>query len=95
MADFSDAASAAQAGAEAENIQGVSVQASPVGTDPANPTQGTAPVYSVNDFVRAARQVFGAAPECVRVALRKDGKESYTADDAKSIVKKFLKREVK
>lgn len=104
MVDLGDTASAAQTGADAPKSPGASVQATPAGAASASAASGagaysasaqTASVYSVDDLVRAARQVFGTAPECVRVALRKDGKESYTADDAKTIVGKFLKREVK
>lgn len=104
MADLNDTASAAQTGAGAPKSSGTSVQASSAGAAPANAASGTgatgasaqtASVYSVDDLVRAARQVFGTAPECVRVALRRDGKASYTAGAAKTIVGKFLKREVK
>ncbi len=51
-----------------------------------------APVYKVSELAAKARQVFGTTPEVVSVALK--GKEAATVEEAKTVVKNFLEREV-
>ena len=51
--------------------------------------------YSVKDFAKNARKVFGVPPEAVTVALRSAGKEQATIPEAYDIVKAFLEKEVK
>lgn len=50
--------------------------------------------YSIADFAGQSRKMFDAAPEAVTVALRLGGKDSYTIDEAKAVVKEFLETEV-
>lgn len=52
-------------------------------------------VYSVNELAVNAKKVFGTRQECVVAALRAAGKTECTVTEAKGIVEKFLKREVK
>lgn len=52
-------------------------------------------VYSVKELAANARKIFDTRQECVVAALRVDGKSEYTVSEAKEIVEKFLKKEVK
>lgn len=52
-------------------------------------------VYSVKELADNARKIFGTRQECVVAALRINGKSEYTVSEAKGIVEKFLKKEVK
>ncbi len=52
-------------------------------------------VYSVSELAANAKKVFGTRQECVAAALRTAGKTECTVTEAKEIVEKFLKREVK
>ncbi len=52
-------------------------------------------VYSANELAANAKKVFGTRQECVAVALKAAGKTECTVTEAKEIVGKFLKREVK
>lgn len=52
-------------------------------------------IYSANELVANAKKVFGTRQECVAAALRAAGKMECTVTEAKEIVEKFLKREVK
>lgn len=51
--------------------------------------------YSVSDLAANAKKIFGTRQECVLAALRAAGKAEYTVPEAKIIVEKFLKKEVK
>lgn len=52
-------------------------------------------VYPVEDLAANARKLFGTRQECVSAALRDAGKTECAVSEAKEIVEKFLKREVK
>nr|DAO43634.1 MAG TPA: hypothetical protein [Caudoviricetes sp.] len=52
-------------------------------------------VYSIKELAANARKIFGTRQECVVAALKVDGKSQYTVSEAKVIVEKFLKKEVK
>lgn len=52
-------------------------------------------VYSVNELAANARKIFETRQECVMAALKAAGETKYTVSEAKEIVEKFLKREVK
>lgn len=52
-------------------------------------------VYSASEFAANAKKVFGTRQECVAAALKAAGKTECTVTEAKEIVGKFLKREVK
>ncbi len=52
-------------------------------------------VYPVSELAANAKKVFGTRQECVAAALKAAGKTECTVTEAKEIVKKFLKREVK
>ena len=56
---------------------------------------GKEPVYSPGEFAKNAQNLFGTRQECVAAALKTAGKSEYTVSEAKEIVQKFLKREVK
>lgn len=51
--------------------------------------------YSIGELAINARAIFGTVPECVTAALRANEKAEYTVTEAKTIVEKFLKKEVK
>lgn len=51
--------------------------------------------YSVNDFAGQADKLFGTTPEAVRTAFRFSGVKDATIEEAKTIVREFLEREVK
>lgn len=53
------------------------------------------PAYPVSGFAGSARSLFGTRPECVVAALKAAGKQEYTMTEAKEIVKRFLKKEVR
>lgn len=53
------------------------------------------PTYTVEEFAKAPNELGNYNADIVRAALKIDGKESYTIDEAKSIVKKFAEKEVK
>ena len=53
------------------------------------------PVYSAGELAANARKIFGTRQECVAAALKAVGKSECTVSEAKGIVEKFLKREVK
>lgn len=52
------------------------------------------PTYTVDEFASAPNELGNYSADIVRAALSKDGKESYTIEDAKAIVKKFSEKEV-
>lgn len=52
-------------------------------------------VYSVNELAANAREIFGTRQECVVAALRAADKSECTVSEAKKIVERFLKKEVK
>lgn len=52
-------------------------------------------VYSVAELAANARKIFNTRQECVSAALRAAGKTECTVTEAKIIVEKFLKKEVK
>jgi hypothetical protein len=52
-------------------------------------------VYSASELAANAKKVFGTRQECVAAALKAAGKTECTVTEAKEIVGKFLKREVK
>lgn len=52
-------------------------------------------VYSAGELAANAKKVFGTRQECVAAALKAAGKMECTVCEAKEIVEKFLKREVK
>lgn len=52
-------------------------------------------VYSVKELAANASKIFKTRQECVVAALKVDGKAEYTVSEAKEIVEKFLKKEVK
>ena len=52
-------------------------------------------VYPVSELAANAKIVFGTRQECVAAALKAARKTECTVTEAKEIVEKFLKREVK
>lgn len=52
-------------------------------------------VYSAGELAANARKIFGTRQECVEAALRSADKTECTVSEAKKIVEKFLKKEVK
>ncbi len=54
-----------------------------------------ASMYTAADLTDAARTRFGVPPEVVKAALRDAGKDKVTMAEAREIVMKFMKREVK
>lgn len=54
-----------------------------------------ASAYPAEELASNAMKIFGTRQECVAAALRAAGKAECTISEAKGIVEKFLKREVK
>lgn len=52
-------------------------------------------VYKISELAANARKLFNTRQECVVVALKAGGKMEYTTSEAKTIIEKFLKKEVK
>lgn len=52
-------------------------------------------VYTAEEFYRAARTLWGVAPELVRAALRCKGVTKCTKEEARKIVEEFKNKEVK
>lgn len=52
-------------------------------------------VYPVSELAANARKLFGTRQECVAAALRAAGKSECTVSEARTVVEKFLKKEVK
>lgn len=59
------------------------------------PKAGKESAYPVSELAANAKKIFGTRQECVSAALRADGKTECTVSEAKVIVEKFLKKEVK
>lgn len=55
----------------------------------------TEAVYSVKELAANARKLFGTRQECVTAALKAAGKSECTIAEAKEIVGRFLKKEVR
>ncbi len=52
-------------------------------------------VYQISELAGNAGKLFGTRQECVIVALETAGKQEYSIAEAKKIVDKFLKKEVR
>ena len=52
-------------------------------------------VYSVKELSANSKKLFDTRQECVAAALKAAGKTECTVSEAKKIVEKFLKKEVK
>ena len=52
-------------------------------------------VYPASELAANAKKIFGTRQECAMAALKAAGKKGYTVTEAKGIVEKFVKREVK
>lgn len=52
-------------------------------------------VYTVEEFMASADELFQVPPECVRAALAEKGISECTKREAESTIKTFMKREVK
>lgn len=63
--------------------------------EPAEKKCPKAPVYSSRELMDNAKDIFNTRQECVGAALKAAGKEECTVAEAKEIVRKFLKKEVK
>lgn len=50
--------------------------------------------YETTELAKNARQLFETTPEIVTVALRLAGKEAATKEEAETIVRAFLSKEV-
>ena len=51
--------------------------------------------YTAEELSANSSKLFGVRPECVTAALRTAKKEKCTVSDAKDIVNRFMKKEVK
>lgn len=54
-----------------------------------------ASVYTAGELAADAKKLFGTKPECVVAALKAAGKTECSVADAKQILNRFLKREIK
>lgn len=71
------------------------VKAAETAESKAEVAQDQKSIYSAGEFALNARKIFGTRQECVVAALKAAGKSECTISEAKEIVDKFLKREVK
>ena len=53
------------------------------------------PMYKAKELVENAVSVFGVKPECVEAALKVNNIEECSVNEAKEILFKYLKKEVK
>lgn len=53
------------------------------------------PTYPVSELAANAKKLFGTRQECAEAALRAAGKTGCTVAEAKGIIEKFLRKEVK
>lgn len=51
--------------------------------------------YNIEELARAAEIQFKTTQDVAKAALKLDGKERYTLTEAKAIVNRFKKKEVK
>lgn len=51
--------------------------------------------YTVEELAAVSREVFGVPRECVVASLKPLGKQSMTVSEAKAVIEKFMKKEVK
>lgn len=61
-------------------------------------TQAAQPVadkYTVEELVAASTNVFGVPSECAVAAFKNCGKTEMTVAEAKQLIDKFMKKEVK
>lgn len=58
---------------------------------PVNPAEST---YSIADFTKAAKKLFGHSTALVKTALDMAGKDRYTVEEAKQIVETFANKPV-
>lgn len=52
-------------------------------------------VYTVDELTANAGRLFGYKPECVSAALRAAGRTGCTVFEAREIVNRFMKKEVR
>lgn len=66
-------------------------------TEPAEPKKVVQQesTYKVKELADNAAKLFSTRPECVTAALKAENRETFTVSEAKGIVEKFLKKEVK
>lgn len=57
-------------------------------------TAGNEPAYSVAELVQAAK-TFGTTPDMIRAAFAVAGKKEATEKEAKQLIDRFKKKEVK
>ncbi len=80
---------------DAEAAENAEAQAKETTQATVKPKGGGTAVYSAKELAANARNIFGTRQECVMAALKAAGKAECTVSDAKEIVEKFLKKEVK
>lgn len=51
--------------------------------------------YTIREFEDASTRVFGVPRECAVAAFRECGKTEMTVEEAKQIIDKFMKKEVR
>lgn len=52
-------------------------------------------VYTAKELAAQSMKIFGCASECVIAALKAAKKESASVNEAKTIVSKFLRKEIR
>lgn len=80
---------------DAETVEGTGIQTEETDQAEKKPKIMQDAVYSANELAANARKIFGTRQECVAAALRASGKTECTVQEAKGIVEKFLKKEVR
>lgn len=77
----------------ADNKFNSSDSADVITQDP-KPTNTAEPTYSIADFTKAAKKLFGHSTALVKTALQMAGKDKYAVEEAKQIVEAFANKPV-
>lgn len=58
-------------------------------------TQTQESVYTLQEFAQNSKELFGVQKECVIAAFRVANKQEATPSEAKEMVEKFMRKEIK
>ncbi|MBS4932915.1 MAG: hypothetical protein KH020_16710 [Clostridiales bacterium] len=58
-------------------------------------TQTQESVYTLQEFAQNSKKLFGVQKECVMAAFKVANKKEATPSEAKEIVEKFMRKEIK
>ncbi|HIS61466.1 MAG TPA: hypothetical protein IAC14_04340 [Candidatus Scybalomonas excrementigallinarum] len=58
-------------------------------------TQTQESIYTLQEFAQNSKKLFGVQKECVMAAFKVANKKEATPSEAKEIVEKFMRKEIK